>query len=177
MLLRSREIDNSEFSPAGTGRETGHRINRFVRGDWIYWPAPDESSTSALLDWIERLRLALNRRLFLGLFDYECHFACYPVGSFYRRHFDAFRGDTNRVVSMVLYLNPGWTRVEGGELVIYRGDGAAPLARVAPLYGTLVVFLSEEFPHEVLPATRPRYSLAGWYRVNGSSGGAVDPPR
>jgi len=32
----------------------------------------------------------------------------------------------------------------------------------------LVIFLSEEFPHEVLPANTHRYSIAGWFRVNNS---------
>ena len=30
--------------------------------------------------------------------------------------------------------------------------------------GTLVCFLSERFEHEVLPATRSRWSLTGWFR-------------
>ncbi|WP_255856521.1 2OG-Fe(II) oxygenase [Marinobacterium rhizophilum] len=51
------------------------------------------------------------------------------------------------------------------------------MERVEPCYGTLVVFLSDRFPHEVLPARRQRLSLAGWYRVNNSLGGIVDPPR
>lgn len=37
------------------------------------------------------------------------------------------------------------------------------------MLGTLVVFLSEEFEHEVLPAKRDRYSIAGWFRVNPSA--------
>jgi SM-20-related protein len=51
------------------------------------------------------------------------------------------------------------------------------LLSVQPLHGTVVVFLSEEFPHEVLPASRDRYSIAGWFRVNGSTAERVDPPR
>lgn len=39
-----------------------------------------------------------------------------------------------------------------------------------------MLFLSEEFPHEVLPASRERYSIAGWFRVNGNGAGRVDPP-
>ena len=35
---------------------------------------------------------------------------------------------------------------------------------VLPRGGTLVVFLSDRFPHEVLPARRERLSLAGWFR-------------
>jgi SM-20-related protein len=45
-----------------------------------------------------------------------------------------------------------------------------------PTYGTLVVFLSDEFPHEVLKAHRDRYSIAGWFRVNTTLGGTIDPP-
>ena len=32
-------------------------------------------------------------------------------------------------------------------------------------------------PHEVLPARRERYSIAGWFRVIGNGAGRVDPPR
>jgi len=48
---------------------------------------------------------------------------------------------------------------------------------VLPQLGTLVVFLSEEFPHEVLAAQRDRYSIAGWFRVNSSTAQQIDPPR
>ncbi len=177
LLERSRRIDESDFERAGVGRENDHRVNRFVRGDWIWWPPRDDAATAGYLAWIERLRLALNRRLFLGLFDFECHYACYPPGAFYRRHVDAFRGGTNRVVSTVLYLNPDWVPGHGGELLLFEGESASPIERVAPVLGTLAIFLSEAFPHEVLPAVRPRYSLTGWFRVNGSIGGVVDPPR
>jgi SM-20-related protein len=48
---------------------------------------------------------------------------------------------------------------------------------VIPQLNTLVLFLSERFPHEVLPAKRVRYSLTGWFRVNSSSEQQVDPAR
>jgi SM-20-related protein len=38
----------------------------------------------------------------------------------------------------------------------------------------VVIFLSERIPHEVLPATRDRYSIAGWFRVNATTGGRLD---
>ena len=37
-----------------------------------------------------------------------------------------------------------------------------------PAAGTLVVFMSGDFPHEVLPASRERLSLTGWYRRRGN---------
>ena len=177
LLARSRAIPAAEYSKAGVGRDHDHHVNRFVRGDRVCWADGRDPATAAYLDWIDALRAALNRRLFLGLFDYECHYACYPVGAFYRRHLDAFRGAVNRVVSTTLYLNPEWQADDGGELVLYRGGATVPCAVVAPRLGTLVLFLSNDFPHEVLPARRIRYSMTGWFRVNGSRTGAADPPR
>jgi len=127
-------------------------------------------------NWTNELRLYLNRRLFLGLFSFESHLAEYHPGDFYRTHLDAFRGESNRRLSRVTYLNPDWQPGQGGELMIYHPQTGAPLQKVAPVLGPLVVFLSEEFPHEVLPASRERHSVAGWFRVNGSTLGQVDPP-
>ena len=95
------------------------------------------------------------------------------------------------MLSLALYLNPGWTADDGGELVLCPSDAdAEPVdtltllvaglpaeTNVTPLMGTLLLFLSEDFPHEVLPAVRDRYAIAGWYRVNTSVSDRVDPPR
>jgi len=45
------------------------------------------------------------------------------------------------------------------------------------LAGNLAVFRGDESPHEVLAADRDRYSVAGWFRVNGSINQQLDPPR
>ena len=82
-----------------------------------------------------------------------------------------------RVLSLVTYLNPGWQLADGGELAIYDGQGAQIIHKVMPAYGTVVVFLSTEVPHEVLPANRDRYSIAGWFRVNSNHADRPDPPR
>ena len=81
------------------------------------------------------------------------------------------------MLSVVAYFNPGWLPEDGGELDMYREDELEPFLRVTPAFGTLVVFLSEELPHEVRAANRHRYSIAGWYRVNNSLGSQIDPPR
>ena len=80
-------------------------------------------------------------------------------------------------LSIVVYLNPAWLPDEGGELVLYLNDQDQEGIKVIPSFGSIAVFLSEEFPHEVLPATRDRYSIAGWYRVNTSTADRLDPPR
>ncbi|MCB1649527.1 MAG: 2OG-Fe(II) oxygenase [Pseudomonadales bacterium] len=175
-------MGEEQFSPAGVGRSTDFTLNPFVRRDEILWIEGRTQAEKDWLQWSNRLRLTLNRRLFLGLFSFESHFAHYPPGAFYRKHVDAFRGNpgkdpTNRVLSVVAYFNPGWLPEDGGELDMYREDELEPFLRVTPAFGTLVVFLSEELPHEVRAANRHRYSIAGWYRVNNSLGSQIDPPR
>jgi SM-20-related protein len=115
---------------------------------------------------MDEFRLAINQRLFLGLFDYESHYAIYPKGAFYKKHLDAFKGKSNRVLSTVFYLNKDWQAHNGGELLIYKPESEEVLETVQPNLGRLVIFLSEQFPHEVLPAQQQRYSIAGWFRVN-----------
>ncbi|TGD74834.1 2OG-Fe(II) oxygenase [Mangrovimicrobium sediminis] len=172
-----RDMHPDLFAPAATGRQLERSRNAFVRRDEICWITGAALAGREWLDWAERLRVYLNRELLLGLFSFESHFAHYAPGDFYRRHYDAFRGETNRVLSLVAYLNPGWQPDEKGELVLYRDGEDQEGIRVVPALGSVVVFLSEDFPHEVLPAARDRYSIAGWFRVNTSIGGRIDPPR
>ena len=106
----------------------------------------------------------------------ESHFAHYAPGHFYKRHIDAFKGDANRVLSLVTYLNPDWLSTDAGELVIYQDSDDRQGKYVRPELGTLAVFLSEEFEHEVKAAKRDRYSIAGWFRLNSSTPDKVDPP-
>lgn len=178
LFVQVCNLPETALTPAGIGREEERQLNRFVRGDETLWLEPEQPVAGDLLRWMEALRLGVNRRLFLGLFDYEAHYARYAPGAFYRRHLDAFAGGgTNRVLSTVLYLNPNWGPGDGGEMLLFDEDEAQVLERVQPLYGRLVVFLSERFPHEVLPTRRTRHSVAGWFRINGSLGGQVDPAR
>lgn len=167
----------NKYVDAGIGRGDDFLKTEFVRTDEICWITGESDAGRKWINWTSRLQRFLNQRLFLGLFSFESHFAHYPPGAYYKRHYDAFRGEVNRILSVVTYLNPAWGNTEGGELVLYSDEQDREGLKVVPLYGTVVVFLSEEFPHEVLPASRDRYSVAGWYRVNASVGNRVDPPR
>ncbi|MDY6891549.1 MAG: 2OG-Fe(II) oxygenase [Pseudomonadota bacterium] len=171
-------LDGAQFRRAGIGREQDHQLHADIRRDQIRWLSHHCPVEAEYLRWMDQLRQGLNRRLFMGLFDYEAHFAHYPQGAFYKRHLDAFRGQTNRVLTTVCYLNPHWQPRLGGELLIWpTQESTLALARVVPQMGTLVVFLSERFPHEVRPARADRYSIAGWFRVNASINNQIDPPR
>jgi SM-20-related protein len=164
-LVSLISIKDANLTRAGIGRNDKFQFNDSVRGDAIEWLEAGEPVVIEFLSAMEQLRLALNQRLYLGLQDYEAHFARYNPGAFYKKHRDAFRGKPGRKVSSVFYLNPDWDLAVGGELVLYDETGCDELVRVAPEYGRLVLFLSEDFPHEVLPAQRKRQSIAGWFRV------------
>ncbi|MCK2183756.1 2OG-Fe(II) oxygenase [Halomonas getboli] len=161
---------------AGVGRGSEHHLRRDIRGDAIHWLDRESLAQRRYLEAMGELQQALNQALFLGLFEYEAHFAQYPPGAFYRRHLDSFRGRANRVISTVGYLNPDWPDDGEGEMVIFdEHDPERELIRVRPEAGTFVCFLSDRVPHEVLPTRYPRASIAGWFRRNASLGGLVDP--
>jgi SM-20-related protein len=141
------------LAPASVGRGEGQQVREGVRGDRIHWLEPGQSAASDV-----------NLELYLGLEDFECHFALYPPGAFYQKHLDRFRDDDRRTVSVVAYLNADWQAEQGGALRLYLAEGERD---VLPEGGSLVVFLSAELPHEVLPASRERMSIAGWFRRRG----------
>lgn len=170
-----------DFRPARVGRGDGRTLAPGVRSDRICWLEPDEPGV--LGGWftaMDDLRQAINRELYLGLWDYEAHLAVFPPGAFYARHLDQFAGAGDRLVSTVLYLNPHWPRQDGGELRLYDPDqvtresgrateppdlaGARPYLDLAPVGGRLLVFLADRFEHEVRPGANTRYSLTGWFR-------------
>lgn len=156
-------LARGELRAAGVGRAVAVRVNEEIRRDAIQWLEPGQAdSCDAFLDAMDGLRSGLNRRLFLGLEDFECHFAAYAPGAFYQKHVDRFRDDDRRTVTAILYLNPQWGQTDGGELRLY--PEARSALEVPPEQGTLVVFLSAGLVHEVLPAARERLSLTGWFR-------------
>ncbi|HEY0289438.1 MAG TPA: 2OG-Fe(II) oxygenase [Pseudomonas sp.] len=156
-----------ELAPASVGRGALQEVREGIRGDHIQWLEPGQTEPcDRYLALMDSLRQAINRGLFLGLEDYESHFALYPPGAFYLKHVDRFRDDDKRMLSAVLYLNDGWLPEHGGHLRMYLDGGVE--YDIQPTGGCLVVFLSGDIPHEVLPSTRDRLSLTGWFRRRGN---------
>ena len=150
---------------AGIGRGQALVRDRSVRRDKIAWLDGFTEAQAALFGFLDELREGLNQRLFLNLKRFEAHYATYQPGDFYKRHLDSFRGRASRVVSLVLYLNDNWSLEDGGELKVFdTRDQEQAVALVRPSAGRAVLFLSEEVPHEVLPAQRTRFSIACWFR-------------
>lgn len=156
---------DGEFRQAGVGRGSSFEVNTAIRNDHVKWLGDDTSaSQQRYLDALEQLRLAINRVMSLGLFDFECHQSIYPPGSYYRKHLDQFRGIGLRTVTSILYLNDNWQDSDGGQLRLYTNphdDNEYQL--IQPHGGQLVTFLSARFPHEVLLAHRERMSITGWF--------------
>lgn len=166
LSLQTVAYDHLEsFQPAGIGRAEDKQVVKKIRGDEISWISGDTPATQQYLDIMQDIQQNLNRACLLGLKRYEAHYAYYPPGGFYKRHVDAFRGGNNRMVTTVYYLNKNWQPSHAGELRLY-GEQEQWLADIAPVHNRLLVFMSEEFPHEVLPTTEDRFSVAGWFRID-----------
>ncbi len=159
---QSHSAPVTDFQNAGIGRNSGHSINKAIRTDAVAWITKETKAGEQWLAWILRLQDYLNQHLFLGLFSFESHFSLYKPDGFYKQHYDAFKGKSNRVLSLIVYLNYEWIAVNAGELVLHINN-SEELISVKPEFGTLVVFLSEEIPHEVLATTVDRHSIAGWF--------------
>lgn len=159
ILQAQRKLHLAQVGRAGTLSSTTD-----LRGDSIAWLDQDalDPAEARAMELIDSLREALNKALYIGAMDTECHYARYPAGAFYKTHLDRFGNHDLRVVSLVFYLNARWQDHQGGELLIHHPNGNPE--RVLPRCGTMVAFLSAQFPHEVLPATRPRLALTGWMR-------------
>lgn len=160
-----RELPTLPLAAAGTGR--GAALDPDVRGDAIAWLDRDGASPAIarVLDAFEALRGELNRDLFLGLGRFEAQAAHYAGGGArYVRHRDAFRGgpNANRRLTAIYYVNEAWTPAHGGVLRLYPEPDGPPVD-VEPRADRLVVFLSAEVEHEVLPVFAPRWAVTAWY--------------
>jgi SM-20-related protein len=154
------------FHVAGVGSGRAQVVSE-VRGDRILWledgdPCPAVRAYQAVM---EDLRQGVNAAFFLGLFELEAHFAAYPAGACYRRHLDRFKDDDRRSLTAIVYLNQDWTESDGGQLRFWPDEAgqAAPMD-ILPVGGTLVTFLSDRFWHQVLPASRQRLAITGWFK-------------
>ena len=165
LLTRCQDDDSFRFEAAKIGRGTTEKRLSPLRGDVISWLDDTNSTDHAYLDWMEALRSGLNSTLFLGLFDFECHYAIYVAGTAYAKHSDVLHGARNRILSTVFYLNEYWQAGDGGELRLFESSGETAIATISPSFGTMIIFLSESFPHEVLMAHNKRRSITGWFRV------------
>ncbi|NOH80124.1 SM-20 protein [Vibrio sp. RE86] len=173
-VAQLRDSIPEDWKKARIGRNDEVVRESAIRSDKIQWLSPAMGQpVEAFLTKMEQIRLEANRHFFLGLFEYEAHFAKYEKGDFYQKHLDCFKGNENRRLTTVFYMNESWSEEDAGELVVYDLNDKK-IATIPPKAGRLFVFFSEQFPHEVLPTNSERFSIAGWFRVNGVKDNQLD---
>eukprot|EP00535_Pseudo-nitzschia_heimii_P004816 CAMPEP_0197186208 /NCGR_PEP_ID=MMETSP1423-20130617/13420_1 /TAXON_ID=476441 /ORGANISM="Pseudo-nitzschia heimii, Strain UNC1101" /LENGTH=417 /DNA_ID=CAMNT_0042637441 /DNA_START=135 /DNA_END=1388 /DNA_ORIENTATION=+ len=194
----------NKFKIAKIGQDSTNTLNEEIRVAETCFLGRDKPelrdvpnpAREKLYDILENLRLDLQEGENANKLDpnlSEFLYAYYPEGGFYRRHRDAVKGSASwlREYSILLYLNEEEydPDVDGGRLRVHfdsGGDflpaGEAPLFQDVDAYGgTLVIFESNRFPHEVLDSFAERFAVVGWYNrpmtlsdlsaINDSGGG------
>jgi len=148
---------------AGIGNEEVKDPNQKMRGDKIYWIEKDSSNIyeRQFIRLVENFIEHLNNTCYTGINAYEFHYAVYEQGSFYRRHKDQFKNDSNRKYSLISYLNQSWLNEDGGLLMVYQDESTQS---ILPQSQTAVFFKSDEMEHEVTMANRRRMSISGWLK-------------
>lgn len=143
-----------------------------IRNDftlWIddkTWPlgltARETKTLQNYLDFLTQTQQELKNYFRISLTSFETHFAIYPKGHFYKKHIDQTANSNHRHFSFVLYLNEApWIEADGGQLIGY--NGPEKIFEVLPTGQRMILFLSS-IEHEVLPTSRERYSITGWFR-------------
>ena len=151
------------MSSAGIGNEVIKDPNQKIRGDKIYWMNKNSVNIyeQQFLGLVEDFIDYLNNTCYTGINAYEFHYAVYEEGSFYKRHKDQFKNDSNRKYSLINYLNENWLEEDGGQLLVYQNEETQ---RILPESQTAVFFKSDEMEHEVTKARRSRMSISGWLK-------------
>ena len=166
--LRERRAAG-QFRAAGIGNQHV-TVENTIRGDEILWldKATAIADEIAFLNRISEFMQYVNQTCYLGLREFEFHYALYPTGTFYKRHLDQFRTDSRRKLSVICYLNADWQETDGGQLVLYLPNADTQIEHqvtISPTGGRLICFESSQLEHEVLPATRERLSITGWLKT------------
>lgn len=190
--------DKGKFKVAKIGQDATNTLNTNIRvaetcflGKDKLTDTPD-ASRSKLYDVLDQIRVDLPQPLDASLSEFL--YAYYPSGGFYRRHRDAIPGSASmlRKFSLLMYLNKNWVEENGGKLRMHMDSGGDELPPgeepnyldVSPKGGTLVLFNSDQVPHEVLDTESERIAIVGWYNrpvsaadIAELSGGDVSPVR
>jgi len=154
-------LQKNDFSKAAIGSSKQRQVEASIRDDFIYWLDQNiDADLEELFELLDGLVEKLREYLLLSISDYEFHFALYPPKTRYEKHVDQLKGKSNRVISVLIYLNENWRPGDGGELKVYQADGNELI--IQPIAKRLVMFKSDIVKHEVMTTQKPRKSLTGW---------------
>lgn len=159
-----RDLDRDDrMLPAGIGNHDIKDSHQKTRGDKIFWLDKKNNNINeqAFLEHVENFIDYLNKTCYTGINAYEFHYALYEPGSYYHRHRDQFKSNSDRKYSLINYLNDDWLATDGGALLIYQGEETQT---ILPTKQKAVFFQSNEIEHEVSVSHRPRMSITGWLK-------------
>lgn len=151
------------MTAAGIGNLEIKDAHQKMRSDQIYWmdKSHDNIYEQEFLQLAEDFIDRLNSTCYTGINGYEFHYAVYAEGSFYKRHRDQFKNDSDRKYSLINYLNDNWQEEDGGQLLVYQEEA---VQKILPQSKTAVFFKSDQMEHEVTVANRQRMSITGWLK-------------
>jgi len=154
---------DDKMSPAQIGNDLHKDKQQTMRSDKIYWmdKAHENVFEQEFLKLAEDFIEHLNRTCYTGINGYEFHYAVYEERSYYKRHRDQFKNNSDRKFSLISYLNDNWQQEDGGQLWVYQDDA---VQKILPHSQTAVFFKSDEIEHEVTMANRSRMSITGWLK-------------
>lgn len=154
---------NNLLRQARIGKGLQEQKATSIRSDYIFWIDDWEVSKglSQYKSFLEQLMDFMIQNFRLPLKRFEAHFASYPPGTFYKKHYDQHSKSMHRQVSIILYLTDH-KEGDGGELMLYP-KGNSPL-KVKPEVGKIVIYPSRGMLHEVLQSHNQRVSLTAWMR-------------
>ena len=155
--------EGGQMVNAGIGNDSIQGHNKQIRSDKIHWLDKKNKHIEELgfLEYVEDFIEYLNKTCYTGINAYEFHYALYEQGSFYKRHKDQFRNDSNRKYSLINYLNDDWLEADGGQLWVHQ---QGETQKILPTSRKAVFFESNELEHEVTTAMRSRMSITGWLK-------------
>ena len=91
---------------------------------------------------------------------------CIGEGSAYDKHYDNSGLDDRRKITILIYLNPSWTKEQGGCFRIYHS--LEEYTDIEPIMNRVLIFWSDRLVHSVQPSFAPRgeedhrYALTLW---------------
>lgn len=167
LLTKVRTMHQQDlFRAARIGSQEQAQLNNTIRTDKLCWldEHTAEPAVQAYIDEAMQIATLFNQQLYLGLTEFETHFAVYQPGTFYKKHIDQFATKKTRKISCVYYLNEAWHHDFGGELRLYTKENQF-IQSVQP-QGNRFICFNSELPHEVCKTNQTRYSIAGWMKTS-----------
>ena len=92
--------EDNKMQASGIGNSEQKDDKQKMRSDKIYWmdKSHDNIFEQEYMHMAEDFISRLNNTCYTGINDYEFHYAVYEEGSFYKRHKDQFKNDSDRKV-------------------------------------------------------------------------------